>query len=153
QWLDQPVRSELGAIAPVVLQADVRAAAQAEALFGDARDFSSFLYVTVGTGISCCLMTGGRAYLGARGFTGTMASSALSSPCERCGQVNERTLEEIAAGPALVRRFNAAGGDARNGQDVLAAVNSGNVVAQRTVASASQALASQVGLLVNTLDP
>ena len=153
QWIEEPVRQQLGAIAPVAIEADVRAAALAEALFGAGKSFGNFLYVTVGTGISCCLMLDGQPYLGARGATGTMASSALSVPCEKCGTVNTRTLEEIASGPALVTRFNDAGGRATSGQEVLAAAKSGEPSAERIITTASDALGSQVGLLINTLDP
>jgi glucokinase len=152
-WQDQPVREELGAIAPAVIEADVRAAALAEALLGTAQRFHSFLYVTVGTGISCCLMLEGRPFLGARGATGTMGSSSLSIPCEQCGHVSGRSLEEIAAGPALVARFNARHENVSSGQAVLAAASAGDTLAAQVVRSASEALASQVGLLVNVLDP
>ena len=99
QWLDQPVREQLASIAPIVIEADVRAAALAEALFGAGKSSRNFLYVTVGTGISCCLMLDGQPYLGARGATGTMASSPLRVPCEQCGHVSRRTLEEICRRP------------------------------------------------------
>jgi glucokinase len=153
QWLDHPVVAELSSIAPAVLEADVRAAALAEFLFGAARPFRSFLYVTVGTGISCCLMLDGRPHLGAHGITGTMASSPLSIPCEVCGHPGHRTLEEIAAGPALISRFNALGGGAKTGHDVLSAVAAGNADAARVVGTAGVALGSMIGLLVSTLDP
>jgi glucokinase len=153
QWLDQPVREQLASIAPTVIEADVRAAGLAEALFGAGKSSRNFLYVTVGTGISCCLMLDGRPYLGARGATGTMASSPLSIPCEECGHVSRRTLEEISAGPALVARFNASDGKAASGQEVLAAAAMGDARARQIVESASEALESHIGLLVNTLDP
>ena len=108
QWQDEPVREKLSSIAPTVIEADVRAAALAESLFGAGKAFRNFLYVTVGTGISCCLMLDGAPYLGARGASGTMASSPLAVPCEKCGQIGHQSLEEIAAGPALVTRFHAA---------------------------------------------
>ena len=152
-WLELPVRAELSAIAPAIIEADVRAAALAEAQFGAGRGLRNFLYVTVGTGISCSFVIDGVPWLGAHGATGTMASSPLSIPCEHCGQVSRRTLEEIAAGPALVARFNAAAGHAASGQDVLAAAAAGDARAEQIVASASEALESQIGLLVNTLDP
>lgn len=152
-WDDQPVREELGTIAPTVIEADVRAAALAESLFGAAKPFRTFLYVTVGTGISCCLMLDGRPFLGARGATGTMGSSPLSIPCEQCGHVSQRTLEDIAAGPALVTQFTALLGHARSGHEVLAAATAGNSVAAKIVRSASEALESQVALIVNVLDP
>lgn len=153
QWLELPVRERLSAIAPATLEADVRAAALAEALFGAGRSLGSFLYVTVGTGISCCLMLDGKPYLGAHGVPGTMGSTPLRVPCERCGAVNERTLEELAAGPALLARFQAAHGIATSGQEVLAAASRGDPVAGQVVRTAGDALGSQVGLLVNVLDP
>jgi glucokinase len=82
-----------------------------------------------------------------------MGSSPLSVPCEECGHVSRRTLEEIAAGPALVERFKALHGNATTGHAVLAAVSAGDPVAAQVVQSASEALASQVGLLINVLDP
>ena len=98
-------------------------------------------------------MLDGAPYLGARGATGTMGSSPLHVSCEQCGHVSRRTLEEISAGPALVSRFNALGGSATKGQDVLAAAANGNALAVQIVRSASGALESQIGLLVNVLDP
>jgi glucokinase len=154
QWQDQPVRERLARIAPVTLEADVRAAALAEAHFGAGKPFCIFLYVTVGTGISSCLMLNGRPYVGARGATGTMASSPLSVPCEQCGHTSRRTLEELAAGPALVARFNQRKpGASKTGQDVLTAVAAGEADALAVVRSAGEALESAIGLLVNVLDP
>ena len=153
KWLDMPVQEELSAIAPATIEADVRAAAIAEAHWGAGKDFGTFLYVTVGTGIACCLMIEGRPYLGAHGATGTMASSSISVPCQHCGHVSRQTLEEISAGPALVKRFNALHGQAESGHDVVAAATSGNAVAMKIVQSAGEALESQIGLIVNVLDP
>src|SRR5262245_33401217 len=153
-WQDQPVTERLGRLAPVVIEADVRAAALAEAQFGAGRPFRIFLYVTVGTGISSCLMIGGEPYLGARGATGTMASSPLSMKCNQCGHVLKRTLEEIASGPALATRLNERQPSAaKNGQDVLAAVAAGDADARDVVRTAGEALGTTVGLLVNVLDP
>jgi glucokinase len=153
-WRNEPVRERLSRLAPTVLEADVRAAALAEGLFGAGQPFRIFLYVTVGTGISSCLMLEGRPFTGARGATGTMASSPLSVPCERCGHVNRRTLEEIASGPALVARYNERRpGAASNGGEVLAAGAAGDADALAVVRAAGEALESTVALLVNVLDP
>lgn len=40
-WLDQPVREQLAAIAPIVIEVDARAAALAEALFGAGKSHRS----------------------------------------------------------------------------------------------------------------
>jgi len=153
-WQNLPVAERLGSIAPTMIDADVRAAARAEALFGAGKPFRQFLYVTVGTGIASCLMLDGTPFMGARGATGTMASSPLSIPCGNCGHINRRTLEELAAGPALVARYNALHpGGARSGQDVMSAAASGDPDAIFVVRSAGEALESAVGWLVNVLDP
>jgi glucokinase len=153
-WKGLPVRERLSRLAATVVEADVRAAALAEAMFGAGKPFKQFLYVTVGTGISCCLMLDGKPFTGAHGVTGTMASSPLSVPCEQCGHVNRRTLEQIASGPALVARFNQrhpAGAD--SGQAVMAAARSGDSDAVDVVRSAGETLGASLGLLLSVLDP
>ena len=152
-WQHAPVQEKFSSIAPTVIEADVRAAALAESLLGAGKPFRNFLYVTVGTGISCCLMLDGAAYLGASGASGTMASSPLAIPCEKCGHISHSSLEEIASGPALVRRFCAVGGSATGAQDVIEAAAAGNAAARQIVESAGEALGSQTGILVSTLDP
>ena len=153
-WKRHDVQTALGVLGVVTVEADVRAAARAEACFGAGRPFRSFLYVTVGTGIASCLVLEGHPYVGARGATGTMASSPLSVPCEHCGQTTRRTLEELASGPALVARYNQRRpGGATSGQDVLSAAAAGDPDAQAVVKSAGEALHASVALLVNVLDP
>ncbi len=153
-WKSLPVRERLSKLSPTVIEADVRAAALAEAIFGAGKPFKQFLYVTIGTGISCCLVLDGKPFTGAHGATGTMASSPLSIPCEHCGQVTHRTLEEIASGPALVSRYNQLRVDgAQSGQEVIAAAAANDSDAMMVVRSAAQALGAQIGLLANVLDP
>lgn len=153
-WKNVPVRERLSQLAPTIIEADVRAAALAEATFGAGKQFKQFLYVTVGTGISSCLVLEGQPFTGARGATGTMGSSPWGLVCDQCGHVSQRTLEEIASGPAIVARFNQrrpAG--AETGQGVLSAAAAGDREAAEVVRSAGAALGASVGLLVNVLDP
>ncbi len=150
-WKGVPVRDRFSNLGPVVLEADVRAAALAEACFGAGKNFQQFLYVTVGTGISCCLVLDGKPFTGWRG---TMASSSLNVTCENCETVNRQTLEQIASGPALVTRYNRRRPSAaQTGQTVLAAAADGDPDAVAVVRSAGEALGTNVGLLVNVLDP
>ena len=155
-WRNMPVVQGLRALAPAAfVEADVRAAALAEAVAGAGRGLESFLYVTVGTGISCSLVIDGEPYLGASGATGTMASSPLSLTCSDCGAAHSHTLEEIASGPGLVAGYNAAVGASKmqRAEDVLAAWQSGDAVAADVATSAVDSLGCIVGLMVNVLDP
>lgn len=154
EWLDQPVATRLSALAPTCLEADVRAAARAEALFGAGREFKLFLYVTVGTGIASSLVIQGEPFVGAHGATGTMASSPLSLTCDRCGHINCYTLEELAAGPGLVQQLNRKRPRAAaSGHEVLAAAAGGDLDALSVVNTGAEALESVLGLLINVLDP
>ncbi len=110
--------------------------------------------MTVGTGISSCLVQDGRPFAGARGNALVLASSPVTTSCTECGAELRPVLEEFASGPALVRRYNDCGGaQAQRGEDVLAAAAGQSLSAVSIVASAGAALGVSVGWLVNVLDP
>ena len=94
-----PTADVVKRLKPRVIEADVRAAALGEALFGAGKPYRNFLYVTVGTGISCCLVIDRKPYTGARGLTGTFASGKLPGL--------DRSLEDLAAGAAIGRGVSA----------------------------------------------
>jgi glucokinase len=150
-WQGLPVQERLATVAPSCVEADVRAAALAEALFGAGRKQQIFLYATIGTGIASCLVLDGQPFRGARGATGTVASS----PWPRQPEFSQppSALEDIASGPALARRFQQLHGHARSGRDVLAAAEAGHAVALGVVRSAGEAVGATLALLVNVLDP
>jgi glucokinase len=153
-WQGWPLPERLAALGAVRVEADVRAAALAEALFGAGRPYHVFAYVTVGTGISSTLVQGGRPYAGARGNALVLGSSPLSSVCPQCGAEFHPVLEEIASGPALARRYNQRrAAAARGGEEVLEAAAAGDHEAIGAVRSAARALGTSVGFLVNVLDP
>jgi glucokinase len=153
-WRGVPVQDALSRLARAVVESDVRAAALGEALCGAGRPYATFTYVTVGTGISYCLVQEGRPYAGAHGGALVCASAPLSTVCTACGSELHPVLEEIASGPALVARYNARRpGGAACGQDVTAAAMAGDDVAVDVLRSAGEALGVSVAFLVNALDP
>ena len=153
-WRGMPVRERFSRLGPSVIESDVRAHALAEARFGAGRAFKLFAFVTVGTGISCCLVQDGVPYAGAQGNALILASSPLTTVCTTCGAVLRPVLEDFASGPALVSRYNQTGaGRVARGEDVLTAASAGDQVAVKIVATAGEALGVSVGWLVNVLDP
>jgi glucokinase len=154
RWRGLAVREKLSELAPAVVESDVRAAALAEATLGAGRPFRLFVYVTVGTGISCCLVQEGKPYAGARGGALVFASSPLTTTCTECGAELRPVLEDFASGPALTRRFNQhAATRAENCEAVLAAAESGDRTAFEVIRSGAEALGVSVAWLINTLDP
>ena len=154
KWRGVAVRERFGNELPVFVEADCRAAALCESRLGAGRDFASFLYITIGTGISCTLVIDGRPYRGARGATGTMATSPLPVWCSECEGISRIALEKLASGPGLVKRFNQlTGANALSAEAVLAAASQGEPAARRVIADAGESLGGMLGTLVNVLDP
>ncbi|MGE0120263.1 MAG: ROK family protein [Dongiaceae bacterium] len=153
-WRGLPVRARLAALAPAAVEADVRAAALAEARFGAGRGDGQILYLNVGTGISACWVKDGVPHAGARGHALAIASSLLSFACPHCGESSSYILEEIAGGPGLAAAYAARGGSpAASAREVIEAAARGDPAARAVVARATDALGLSVGLLVNALDP
>jgi glucokinase len=165
-WRGIPLRQRLAELVPAVVDADVRAAALGEALYGAGRGYDCFVFVTVGTGISHSLVQDGQPFAGARGNALVLASGPTSHTCAHCGQRSTMVLEEFASGPAIARRYaelthRAAtlgrGGGASappvTGEDVTRAALAGERDAIEVVQSAGAALGAALGFLVNVLDP
>ncbi|GIK43397.1 MAG: glucokinase [Chloroflexota bacterium] len=169
-WRGLPVQATFARLAPAVVESDVRAAALAEAKFGAGQPFKHFVYLTVGTGISHCLVQAGQPYSGARGNALVLASGPLTITCPECGAKVKWVLEEIAAGPALVTRYHKslalvdgleskvhfglqAASQITRGEDVLAATHAGDSRAMHVVKTAGEALGVGLAWLVNVLDP
>ncbi len=153
-WTDLPVRERLSTLAPATVESDVRAAARGEARFGAGKGRRIFAYVTIGTGISYCLVIDGWPHAGVNGFAIHFASSALHVPCEACGHINAPILEEIASGPALSAAYARRTGRSVDGTaDLLAAATSGDAIATDIITAAARQLGPLVALVVNMLDP
>jgi len=158
-WTNLQVRERLSELCPVQLESDVRAAARAEAMFGAGRQFKTFAYISVGTGISSCFVHEGKPWAGARGNALVMASSPLSTLCSACGSELHPVLEEFASGPAIAARYRESlnASDAHfpicKAEQVFEAAAKGDVAAEEILRTAGAALGVSVAFLVNVLDP
>jgi glucokinase len=154
-WRGVPVAEAFSHLGPVVVESDVRAAALAEAILGAGRSFALFAYITVGTGISYCLVQEQVPFAGARGSALVLATAPLTTTCTNCGEVVNEILEEIGSGPGLVRGYNQRvhGNVATCGEDVVARAAEGEAVAAEVVLQGGRSLGNSVGFLINILDP
>lgn len=131
----------------LVIESDVRAAALAEAQLGAGRGCSSFAYISVGTGISYCLVIDGLPWTGSRGGAILLGSSVMAE-----FDSGPWVLEEIASGTALLNRYRAAGGQLRDVADVLSACATDSTAAT-AVQEGAHALGIGIASVVNLLDP
>jgi glucokinase len=135
----------------VVVESDVRAAAVAEARVGAGKSYESFCYVSVGTGISHCLVQSGAPWRGSRGSAILLGSSVMAE-WQDAGASRRWVLEEISSGPAVLARYRALGGAAGSVREVLDAYAT-EASATRSVDEAAAALGIGLATLVNLLDP
>lgn len=154
-WTRQEILDALEPIAPVALEADVRAAALAEARVGAGRGRTSVGYVSVGTGISAALVLDGIPYAGAHGAAQLLGSAELPVECRHCGRsFRAAALEDVASGPALVARYiEQTRREIATGEALLASAEAGDEIASGIVQRGAEMLGGYVALFVNLVDP
>lgn len=153
QWDELPVAGVLSEIAPVRVEADVRAAAFAETVLGAGQGYDYLVFVTVGTGISYTAVYQGRPIAGSRGGALNIGTTVLTRLPDNCAEPREIVLERISSGSALAERYMARGGTAQGAGDVLAAAEHGDRAAAEVLDEGARTLGLAVALLVNVLDP
>ncbi|MEA4884484.1 MAG: ROK family protein [Clostridia bacterium] len=132
---------------PVRMENDVAAGAIGEYLFGEFRGSSSFLYVSLGTGVGSCCITGGRIMRGAHNDAYELGHTIIDmhGPSCSCGMFG--CIELMAAGPAIAEMA---------GMSAEAAVHSarrGDPSARDAIDKAVQRLAIGLANAISLLDP
>src|SRR3954471_10932490 len=111
--------------APVLVDNDVNIMALGEH-WTHWRDTEHLLYVKIGTGIGCGIVSGRRIHRGAQGAAGDIGHVRLAGHDDvicRCGNLG--CLEAVAGGRALAANLTAAGLHAESSRDVVALVRAG----------------------------
>jgi predicted NBD/HSP70 family sugar kinase len=154
-WQDVPVQRALCEAfgAPVAIENDVNAAAVGERWHGAGRGHDTMVFVSVGTGIGAGVIIDGRVHRGTHFAAGEI--NALPAGVVLAGR--EPWLEDVASGPAIVRRARAAGLLLPDGELTTAlvfeAAAQGDPAAVQALAEAVGALARGVAALVASIDP
>ncbi len=147
KWKGVPVQARLNELAPAVVESDVRAHAKAEAMFGEGRRYRDFVFLSVGTGISSCLVQNGVPYAGARGNALVCATSPLTLFLDDGTRVSQ-VMEEFSSGSGIAQRFGVERAEA-----VFEAAMKGDKRAVHVLESAGAALGNTAAFLANVLDP
>lgn len=139
--------------APVLVDNDVNVMALGEAL---ARGVTTelLLFIKVGTGIGCGIVSRGVVHRGADGAAGDIGHIGIQGSDDVtcvCGNVG--CIEAVASGSALVRELAAAGLDASSTQDVVSLTLRGDPLATRSVRLAATRIGEVVAALVNFYNP
>ena len=139
--------------APVLVDNDVNIMALGEH-WTNWRDVEHLLFIKVGTGIGCGIVSDGDIHRGAQGAAGDIGHIRLSSHDDvicRCGNVG--CLEAYAGGRALAQRLAEEGVKASHSRDVVRLVKEGNPVATRLIRESGRALGEVLAGAVNFFNP
>src|SRR3954470_4781915 len=139
--------------APVLVDNDVNIMALGE-YWSRWRDTDHLLFVKVGTGIGCGVITDGRIHRGAQGAAGDIGHIHVPDHDDvicRCGNLG--CLEAIAGGGAMAARLTELDIPAHNSRDVVRHVRDGRPEAMRLVRQAGRELGGVLASAVNFFNP
>ena len=149
-WSAQPRELLSGLGGPVIVEADVRCAALAEASARGAPGKESMLYLSWGTGLSSTLVLDGRCVSGRRGEALALGEWPVPAAVDAQWPGN---LERYASGLGMAERYADRTGQERSGAEVSRLALAGDPDAEAVVASGAAAVAHAVAALVLVLDP
>jgi glucokinase len=150
---------------PVAFENDGIAAAVGEWRYGAGRGLSSFVYVTVSTGIGGGVISDGRILRGRFGMAGHLGHITLIPDGDVCGCGNRGCFEAHASGTALVRAARRAYGEAGrlpagaasveaiDGRLLAAAARAGDAVAGAVMAREASLLGQGFVSILHALSP
>src|SRR3954464_15605170 len=139
--------------APVLVDNDVNIMALGEH-WTHWRDIEHLLYVKIGTGIGCGIVSGRRIHPGAQGAAGDIGHVRLAGHDDvicRCGNLG--CLEAVAGGRALAAELAGAGLDARTSRDMVRLVKAGEPSAIQAVREAGRCLGQVLAECINFFNP
>ncbi len=148
------LRAEFGQ--NLVVENDVDAAALAEQAHGQGREFASFAFVWIGTGIGMGLVLDGRLHRGVHGVAGEIAFMPISEGLGADpGDARKRgALEAAASAQAVVRAARRAGMRGPvSARRVFTAAARGDERAAAVVAQEARLVAKAVCSVVTVVDP
>jgi glucokinase-like ROK family protein len=152
----------------VVVDNDVNIMAIGEQRAGDGIGVDHFIFIKIGTGIGCGIVSNGKIHRGSIGCAGDIGHICVDKqgPICRCG--NSGCLEAMAAGPAITERAMQA---ARNGsspllsqmmeanggflrpEDINVACRDGDQAALEVIRASGQMIGDVLAGLVNFFNP
>ncbi|MGA8851553.1 MAG: ROK family protein [Aeromicrobium sp.] len=154
-WHDFDIPAHLGRTfrGPVLVDNDVNLMALGE--YVSAWPTEHLLLVKVATGIGAGIVADGRLLRGALGSAGDLGhvqvTGAVDDVVCRCG--NTGCLEAVAAAPAIAATLRSGGLQVETAQDIVDAVNRGEVAALQAVRAAGRDIGTVLATCVNLLNP
>lgn len=153
-WENEEVNATFAPYGPVWIEADIRAAALAEARLGAAADHPVCLYINLGTGISHCLLIEGVPFEGAHGRALMCGSALLTALDEEADRLVDCRLEDVASGRGVSERYLKFTGEQVSAREVFErAAGGGDPCARKVAGQTVDLLGRMTSTLIDILDP
>ncbi|WP_298435195.1 ROK family protein [Geobacter sp.] len=142
---------------PTVVANDVNACAWGERLYGAGAEFSSFIMVTLGTGVGGGLVLNGSLWTGIDGVAGELGHLTVEPDGRPCTCGNRGCLEQYASATAIAAAARAAmpegcAGESISAENVAEAARRGDPRALKIFADAGRYLGIAAAGLANILN-
>ena len=86
-----------------IVENDANAQALAEKFYGKGRDYSNFIYLTIGTGIGGGIIIDDKLYRGSNGWAGELGHMVISEEGPRCGCGRNGCFEAFSSGTSIAK--------------------------------------------------
>ncbi|MFI0350885.1 ROK family protein [Actinomadura sp. 9N407] len=153
-WDGFPVPAWLGERigAPVLVDNDVNIMALGEH-WAARPEVDHMIFIKIGTGIGCGIISDRRLHRGARGAAGDVGHIRLASSDVLCRCGNVGCVEAVAGGAAMAATLRAEGVDARGSRDVVALMRAGDTRAAQLIRQAGREIGGVMASIVNFFNP
>ncbi|GGJ43004.1 ROK family transcriptional regulator [Deinococcus roseus] len=157
QWHNVPISQIITAQTglPVWIDNDVNAFAAAERLFGNGKQYGSFLTVAIGRGLGGALVLEGDIYRGRNGGAGEFGHNMVQPGGRLCSCGRKGCLEAYTAEPGILSIFQEKHPEIENPTipGVVELAAQGHLGAREVLENAGRLLGTHLSYLVNTFNP
>lgn len=135
------------------VQNDANVAAFGELLFGKGKEFSTFVYITLGTGIGGGIIVNRRLLTGKSGFAGEIGHIQINPSGVKCGCGSVGCWETEASASALERKYYEATGKRLTAKQIFEQAKAGEKIAIELYLDITRWLGKGIVSLINIFDP
>ena len=152
-WRDEPIGARLRSATglDVLVAHDVRAFTHAEAWFGLGHGVDPFALLTLGAGIGCGLVVGGRTIAGAHGAAGSVGHLPLRETGPACEMGHVGCARALAAAPGLAHQASAVLGREVAPEEIVGPEGLTELALDERLAGVLEAAADAAGRIVGSI--
>jgi glucokinase len=137
---------------PIAVENDANLFSVGEGFAGAAKEFESYIGITLGTGVGGGIVLNGKIFRGAKGMAGEIGHTVIHPSGPLCGCGKKGCLEAYSSGTAIKREMQKATGLELEPMEIYGLAKKGDKAAVKVFEKASYHLGIGISNIVNILD-